>query len=72
MTIVVATVVAALLCLAGAPYSGAAHPHRARPGNRRWYVGARRSRSVLTATAAVSVLLGAARGALLVLAATHQ
>jgi leader peptidase (prepilin peptidase) / N-methyltransferase len=60
---IVAAVVAALVCLALAPY--AARLTRTVPDrdNRRWYVGARPSRSVLTATAAVSVLLGLLAGA---------
>ena len=59
---IVAAVVAALLCLAVAPYS--ARLTRTVPDreNRRWYVGARPTRSVLTVTAAVSVLLGLLAG----------
>lgn len=59
---IVAAVVAALLCLAVAPYS--ARLTRTVPDreNRRWYVGARPSRSFLTVTAAVSVLLGLLAG----------
>jgi leader peptidase (prepilin peptidase)/N-methyltransferase len=60
---IVAAVVAALVCLALTPY--AARLTRTVPDreNRRWYVGARPPRSVLTATAAVSVALGLLGGA---------
>ena len=59
----VAALVAALICLSLAPYS--ARLTRTVPDreNRRWYVGAGASRTVLGATAAVSVVLGLLAGA---------
>ncbi len=60
---IVAALVAALSCLALAPYS--ARLTRTVPDreNRRWYVGARPTGSVLAATMAVSGLLGLLAGA---------
>lgn len=58
-----AAAIAALLCLAATPYSARLTrtvPDRA---NRRWYTGARPTRSSLTATAAAAVVLGALAGA---------
>lgn len=59
----VAALVAAVVCLSIAPYS--ARLTRTVPDreNRRWYVGAGVSRTVLGATAAVSVVLGLLAGA---------
>lgn len=59
----VAALVAAVVCLSIAPYS--ARLTRTVPDreNRRWYVGAGASRTVLGATAAVSVVLGLLAGA---------
>lgn len=59
----VAALVAAVVCLSLAPYS--ARLTRTVPDreNRRWYVGAGASRTVLGATAAVSVVLGLLAGA---------
>jgi leader peptidase (prepilin peptidase) / N-methyltransferase len=60
---IVAAVVAALFCLAVAPYS--ARLTRTAPDreNGRWYVGAGPTRTALTAMAAVSGLLGLLAGA---------
>jgi leader peptidase (prepilin peptidase)/N-methyltransferase len=60
---IVAAVVAALVCLTLAPYSARLTRTVPDRDNRRWYVGARPSRPVLVATAAVSVLVGLLAGA---------